>query len=346
MPAPSYQRKNLVIARGSTRAGELQIRDLQRDLRRLGYLGGGIDGNFGRMSERAVMALQYDLLHNDGRSRQSDGDAAVRVLSYNRRRVFDVTGTVDWGMAGCIADMVADPAFPCLPFADDAVSENKKVRRILDELPPPGVPIPFLMAMLMQESGLRHYSEPGRKDEDNFITIGLDTNASQKYIITSRGYGVGQYTLFHHPPRQVEVDEFMTKVKKNIQKAVWEFRYKFDHFVNGSESATQADDRLVEVGAGPLRPCRYGETDPLYMRNCRICLEEAGRRTIREGDRVYANSKIRMVPTDYYAEATYADVPMRKNIPCDWPYAARRYNGAGINSYHYQTIVLINVMNL
>jgi hypothetical protein len=36
-------------------------------------------------------------------------------------------------------------------------------------------------------------------------------------------------------------------------------------------------------------------------------------------------------------------VPVRKNIGCDWPYAIRRYNGAGINSYHYQAKVLKNL---
>jgi len=33
-----------------------------------------------------------------------------------------------------------------------------------------------------------------------------------------------------------------------------------------------------------------------------------------------------------------------KNIPCDWPYAVRRYNGSGLNSYHYQAKILLNVL--
>jgi len=35
-----------------------------------------------------------------------------------------------------------------------------------------------------------------------------------------------------------------------------------------------------------------------------------------------------------------------KNIECDWPYAARRYNDSGINAYHYQVRVLRNVLRL
>jgi hypothetical protein len=31
---------------------------------------------------------------------------------------------------------------------------------------------------------------------------------------------------------------------------------------------------------------------------------------------------------------------VRAEIPCDWPYAVRRYNGSGINSYHYQVRIL------
>ncbi len=44
--------------------------------------------------------------------------------------------------------------------------------------------------------------------------------------------------------------------------------------------------------------------------------------------------------TQYYPTATYENVPVREKIGCDWPYAVRRYNGGGINSYHYQARVL------
>ena len=41
----------------------------------------------------------------------------------------------------------------------------------------------------------------------------------------------------------------------------------------------------------------------------------------------------------------FRSVPVRGEIPCDWPYAVRRYNGAGVNSYHYQAIVLRNLLD-
>lgn len=47
---------------GSPEVGEDVIRDLQRDLRALGYLKKGIDGKFGSGTETAVKALQYSLV--------------------------------------------------------------------------------------------------------------------------------------------------------------------------------------------------------------------------------------------------------------------------------------------
>jgi hypothetical protein len=345
MAKARYIKRGLILEKGEARATELQTKDLQRDLRQLGYLKNGIDGKFGLKTEMAVKALQYDLLHNDGRSSGGDGNAPVRLLDFNRGRVVDVNGKVDQGLAGCLTDLVADADFPNLPKADDPRAENARILSVIKELPSAQVPIPFILAILQQESGLKHFNEPPKNDEDTYITVGLDTNASEKYIITSRGYGAGQYTLFHHPPRREEVDEFMLDVEKNLKKAFGELKEKFDRFVNGTTSGTKADDRWAEYGDGPLRDCKYGVQDPRHLKDCRQCLVDAGQMDIRDGvTPLYKGSKFRFVPTDYYGRADYDSVPIRKNIPCDWPYAVRRYNGAGINSYHYQVKVLKNVL--
>jgi hypothetical protein len=117
-------------------------------------------------------------------------------------------------------------------------------------------------------------------------------------------------------------------------------REKFDHFVNGAAAGNQADDRQAEAGNGPLRLCQYPSGDPRYMKDCKACLRNAGLVQINQGDPVYAGSDLTLQPTQYHASTEYTDVPQRKNIPCDWPYAVRRYNGSGINSYHYQIEVL------
>jgi peptidoglycan hydrolase-like protein with peptidoglycan-binding domain len=347
MANQSYLQRGLFLKRGSIETTETQVRDLQRDLRQLGYLKSGIDGKFGGMTELAAKALQYDLLHNDGRSIKNDGNAPVRILDFNRGRVVGVDGIVDQGLAGCIADMVDDPQIPCLPKADNPIEENSRIVSLIKDIPSSQIPIPFLLAILNQESGLKHYNEPRGNNQDNYIVIGLDTNASEKYVITSRGYGAGQYTLFHHPPSKTEVEDFMLDVVKNIQKTIFELRYKFDHFVIGNTTGTRADDRQVEYGDGPLRLCKYSPQDSHYMKTCRECMVDAGQQNIREKvTPIYQGSNYKFNPTQYYRKASYDSVPIRKNIECDWPYAVRRYNGAGIDSYHYQARVLQNVLSL
>jgi peptidoglycan hydrolase-like protein with peptidoglycan-binding domain len=315
---------------------------LQRALRRLGYLRSGIDGVFGRSTALAVKALQHDLLTNDGRG--PDGAAPVRVLDYNRGRIVAVTGRVDHALLACMADMLDDPQFPTLPSVADPVAENRTVAAQIAALSSPDVPIPFLLAMLRQESNLKHFHEPQRGDDDTHIVVGLDTNATQPHIITSRGYGVGQYTLFHHPPTQHEVEDCMLDVGKNLQQTIRKLREKFDHFVNGPTSGTRADDRVAEYGTGPLRLCKYRSDDPRYLRDCLACARNAGVQDIEAGvTPLYPGARYTFQPTPYYKHASYRAVPVRKNMGCDWPYAIRRYNGAGINSYHYQARVLKNL---
>jgi hypothetical protein len=203
------------------------------------------------------------------------------------------------------------------------------------------VPIPFLIAMFRQESGLRHFNEPRRADQDNFIVVGIDRNAADKDGITSRGYGIGQYTLFHHPPTDREVRDFMLDPVRNVSKAVRELRDKYDHFVNGATAATRADDRRGDGISGELRICKYASSDPRFLRDCRNCAVAAGTQDIISGQTtLHAGTTDTYEPTEYHRDASYRDVPVRRNIPCDWPYAMRRYNGSGVNSFHYQTRVL------
>lgn len=239
----SYCVDGLVLKRNGTAATERQIRDLQGDLRCLGYLRSRIDGKFGEGTEMAVKALQHDLRNNKGDSKQGDGNAPVSIMSYNKGRVADISGIVDQNTAQCLSDMINDPGFPKLPKSVNPRTENTKILEIVRTMKSQPVPVPFLLAILKRESDLKHYHEPAANDEDTYITVGLDKNVEgSNFIITSRGYGVGQYTLFHHPPRREEITDFMEKVEGNINKAVRELREKFDKFVNGSSGAMRADD--------------------------------------------------------------------------------------------------------
>jgi peptidoglycan hydrolase-like protein with peptidoglycan-binding domain len=341
--ALSYQASGLVLKRGGG-GTTTQIKDLQRDLRRLGYLRTGIDGIFGRGTEGAVQALQYDLLKNRGLG--PDGNSSVRVRDYNRSRVSTTDGLVDQNLAACIADMLADTRFCKVPSSGNPGPDNASIAAELAGMRSGEAPVPFLVGIFRQESNLKHFCEPSPKNDDNFVIVGLDLNAKGVPAITSRGYGVGQYTLFHHPPTGAEVNDFIMDVQKNITKAAQELRNKFDHFVNGNTSGTRADDRRAEFGRGSLRLCKYHEGDFRYMNDCRRCLAEAGVTDIKAGVTSFYEGSMRVYEaTQYHPETEYKGVPIRKNIGCDWPYAARRYNGGGTNSYHYQAKVLLHILN-
>ena len=346
MANQSYRKKDLVLKRRG-RGTRQQVKDLQRDLRRLGYLRSGIDGGFGPGTERAVRALQHDLLNLESRCPGRDGEAPVRIMDYNRGRVVDVDGVVDQPMVACLAEMLDDRKFPKLPSSDNPKAANQAMVEQVSQMRSKKVPIPFLLAILKQESNLKHFREPRGRDEDNFIVVGLDTNAGEKHIITSRGYGLGQYTLFHHPPTKEEVRDFMLDPAKNLRKAIKELREKFDHFVNGRTGSTRADDRTVEIGRGALRVCKFESGDRRFLRDCKQCLHDAGFRDITAGvTKLHRNSRKTYQPTQYYSTGSYQEVPKREKIGCDWPYAVRRYNGSGINSYHYQTRVLKHLLKL
>jgi len=170
--------------------------------------------------------------------------------------------------------------------------------------------------------------------------VGLDRNEQgNPDHITSRGYGIGQYTLFHHPPRAEEVETLMLDPVRNVQRAVSELNEKLENFVNGPTPGRQADDRLAEFGRGELRRCRFEASDPRFMTDCVRCAGEA-RVDIGPTTPLHPRTTETLQPTRYHRETSYAGVPDRAKLGCDWPYAVRRYNGSGVNSYHYQYQVL------
>jgi len=311
---------------------------LQEDLRALGYLRSGIDGRFGGGTSSAVRALQLDLLTGGQHGR--DGDAPVALRTFNRGRVVAPTGVVDERLAGCIEDLLGDHRVPALPRSADPAEANREALAQIQRLV--GLPVPraFLVAILLQESGGWHYRQPGPGDRDNFIVVGLDRNdAGRPDRITSRGYGIGQFTLFHHPPTPNEVATVMVDPPRNAQRAVGELRNKYEMFVAGATPGGRADDRIAEIGTGPLRPCRYPSTDPRFMTDCTRCAMEH-LVDIAPGSRLNPATADTLQPTQYHPETRYARVPDRAKLGCDWPYAVRRYNGSGVNSYHYQYQVL------
>lgn len=340
MSTQSYAVAGLVLSQSPNFSS--QVQDLQRDLRSLGYGKGPIDGVFGQGTASVVEALQFDLMNNDGRG--SDGSAPVAVKSYNNGSVTALTGTVDQGLVACIAAMLADLAFPKIPFSSNAAQDNQSAINAVKALSPRPVPIPFLMQILNQESDCMHFQVPRGSNSDNYVTVGLDrNNAGTPAAISSRGYGIGQYTLFHHPPTAAEVAGAIADPVQNVQKTVSDLNDKFNNFVNGATPNAQADDRIAEVGTRTLRTCQYLASDARYLTDCANCMRSATTFNIVAGvTPVFAGSSETYEKTDYHV-GSYQNVPVRVNIPCDWPYAVRRYNGSGPNSYDYQAEVLLRI---
>lgn len=343
-----YQKPGLTMQLGNAGDPEL-VKALQHDLRALGYLHHGIDGAFGSGTQSAIRSLQYDLLNNRGASRQNDGNAPVAIADFNGpgqagggQAVTTVTGVLNQDLAACIDRMLAASNLTKLPAAEDAAAENAKALQAIRNIVSAKAPTPFIAAMIIQESGAMHFRVPGKKDGDNFVVVGLDRgNGNEPDQITSRGYGIGQYTIFHHPPRAEEVADFILDPARNVQKAFRELRDKFDNFVMG---ANGADDRKAEHPLQALRLCKYQPSDPLYMRDCAACAAAAAKVDIRSGTPHYTGATTSYHTDQYYKSADYDDVPNRADFACDWPYAARRYNGGGNDSYHYQTRILRNLL--
>jgi len=128
----------------------------------------------------------------------------------------------------------------------------------------------------------------------------------------------------------------------NVQKAYAVLREKFERFVVGP--ADRADDRSAEHPLLPLRSCRYAPREPRYLRDCQRCAVRARKRDIARGTPAYAGASFGYRPDQYYSSSSYRGVPDRADFACDWPYAVRRYNGSGNDSFHYQTRVLLNLI--
>jgi hypothetical protein len=337
--AVPYRDANLALGQATDTA---LVKALQHDLRALGYLRAGIDGSFGQGTQQAIRRLQYDLLHNDGSSTGGDATAPCAISGFNQGRVTAPDGVVSPGLADCIDALLSADAFPKLPSAAQARDANRAAVAQIAANPSMQAPTPFMLAMFQQESELMHYREPSGADADNFVTIGLDTKFdTQPDRVTSRGYGIGQFTIFHHPPNPDEVTDFILDPVRNVAKAHAELRDKFDHFI-AIPLPAGADDRHAEHGDGPLRMCKYPAGDAKFLRDCVACAAAAPKLAITATTPVVAGSTTKYGDQPLY-KAYPLSTPDRAAFACDWPYAARRYNGSGPLSYNYQSRILHNL---
>ena len=128
-----------------------------------------------------------------------------------------------------------------------------------------------------------------------------------------------------------------------MQKAFTELRDKFDRFVAGP--ADTADDRVAEHPALSLRLCRYAPDDARYMRACKDCALETDKVDISPDTPLFQGSPQTYGQAKDYANTRYPGVPDRAAFLCDWPYAVRRYNGSGPDSFNYQARILSGLLS-
>jgi hypothetical protein len=192
-----YNHPGTQLSEGGDANDPAMVRDLQRDLRALGYLRQGVDGVFGAGTAQAIRSLQYDLLNNRGNSTDSDGTAPVAMVSFNDnggvRRVTAVTGVLDEALSQCLEAILADDRVPRLPSVTDPRAENQAALAAIAGTASTIAPTPFIAAMVVLESNGQHFHVHAPDDLDTFVTVGLDRNDSAQPAranhITSRGYG-------------------------------------------------------------------------------------------------------------------------------------------------------------
>ena len=93
-----------------------------------------------------------------------------------------------------------------------------------------------------------------------------------------------------------------------------------------------------------LRTCRYGPQDPRFLSACQGCARTARKLDIGPATPLFHLSAQTYGQATDYRDPSYAGTPDRADFPCDWPYAVRRYNGGGPNSFNYQARVLRNLL--
>ena len=338
-----------VLVRG--RADHKTVRALQRSLRAIGYQKSGVTGEWSEATAAAVRALRHDLLHNHG---LDSADATVRapvsIASFNVQGAVTAdppTGAsnVEPALAACLAALLADPRIGTVPDAADPAAANAQVAATVTAIRSDVAPTPFLRAIFRQESAGQHYHVTRPGDEDRFVIVGLDRNdKTHPEAVTSRGYGVGQFTLFHHPPSVAEIADVVMDPLRNVSAAYAKLRTKFRTSVVSKDPEMRADERLAEHPILPLRPCKYALGNTRRYADCAACAAAARKVDITPGTPVHKGASLMWAPTQYYPSARYHGVPDRADFACDWPYAVRRYNGGGINSYHYQARVLTNLL--
>lgn len=314
------------------------VADLRYDLASLGYYTGSFAGGWTESLDAAIRSVRYDLTDPDSAlsARYNGAGSVVRTPSSGGSRL-------EPQLARCLDAMIGDPGFAKLPVSASPTAANRRALALAESAGDGIAPMRFLMAIFQHETGARHFREDDA-GAPGFMTLCLDRNdGAAPDHITSRGYGLGQHTLFRQPPIQADIDSQILDPVANAKSAAYLLRDRFDYGLVSANPALRANDRFSEWPISPLRLCKYASADPRYLSDCKACAAKAGTVDVTPGHPVYPGASLAWADTPAQSCDALQAAPDRTGFQCDWPYAVRRYNGGGIESYHYQLRVLLNL---
>ncbi len=254
--------------------------------------------------------------------------------NFNNGKISSVDDRIDLAFVSILEDMRNDSRVGVVYRVGGFDRENSLIRGSLDSFNTEYFPVPLSKAILYEETGLKWYRK------DGYPTVGLDYNDKKiSHRITSRGLFLSQRTFFSYPIQQSELDGF-NSLDTDMRFFSSHLRSKYNNFVVSNKVASRDDLRHFSFGGSKLRGCKYDSSDARYMKDCKNCVFSLNKRTYVEGDRLAKGSGWKFRKTKYHRRDVYKSMPDFKEFPCDYLFAIRRYNGGGINSFHYLMQVL------
>jgi len=279
-----------------------------------------VQDRFNSKLSSAVKSLKWELINNRSLSRFGNYSA--------------VNDTVTNALVVTMESMVQDPEIGVVYGTKDYEGANSKVELRIKGFSSEEFPQPLMGAILYEETGLRWFRP------DGYPTIGLDFNdKSNPERITSRGFFVSQRTLFKYPVDQSRIDS-MDSLDEDLNFFSRHLENKYKKYIVSSKPSVRDDLRLESFSKSELRGCKYSPDDSKYMIDCKNCVEGLKRRDYPLGVRLAKGSSWKLRKTRYHKRDGYKNMPDFKEFPCDYLFAIRRYNGGGINSFHYLMQVL------
>lgn len=271
--------------------------------------------------KRGIKSLQFELLYNPELSKinytgKLDGER-THVLREALKKMWDCSD------------------IPRITKVDNPSEANSKIREIIENKLKSSFPKPLVLAVLEQESNLMWYRK------DGYPTIGLDyNNKVQPYVITSRGLFLSQRTVFDYPFKQEQLNQY-DSVEVDLNFVVDLLNLKYDKFIVSKDPKTNDDLRSSSFGSEDLRGCKYETSDSRYKSDCKNCVWSGDLRDYKKDRSVLGDKKQWVLKSSQYHKIKqYLQFPDYSKFPCDYLFSIRRYNGSGINSFHYLMRVL------